>query len=296
MGFIDYAIGVDIGGTHIDGVCIDGRGRTITKASIPIGNKKLNKKLVIDNMIECIDTLIEGDKPIKPICIGAAVPGTIKDGMVKKSPNLPFLNSTDFKSLLSKRYKTKAVVDNDVNCMAYGEMMRRKGKDIVVLTLGTGIGGGIVIGGKVYRGRSHAGEIGHMTIKLDGSRCKCGNLGCFEEFASVRSVRRLSRKHLGKANDPYDVYKMAKGGNRKARLVWNDYGRMLGVALTNISYILDPDTIVLGGGISKAYELFRDSMIAEMKKRLFIPMPRIVTGMSNGNSYGAACMALKTKA
>lgn len=296
MDIIAYIVGVDIGGTHIDGVCIDKSMRIVKKASIPLPSTALNKKLIIEKLFRCIDTLCKGRKPLKPLCVGAAVPGAIKDGIVIRSPNLPFLKSTNFRSLLSKRYRTRIVVDNDVNCLAFGELVRRKDENLVALTLGTGIGGGIVIGGKVYRGRSFAGEIGHMTIKLDGSKCVCGNIGCFEEFASVRSVRRLSKKYLGKSMEPHDVFRLAKGGNSKARLVWKEYGKMLGIALANVNNILNPDTIVLGGGISKAYGFFRDAMRAEMKKRLFIPLPMIALGRSNGNAYGAACMALKTKA
>jgi glucokinase len=177
--------------------------------------------------------------------------------------------------------------------MACGESVSRREKNIVALTLGTGIGCGLVIDGKVHRGSSYAGEAGHMTIKLDGSRCACGNLGCFEEYASVRSVRRLSAKHLGKGMESREVCELAKAGSKKAKKVWKEYGRMVGIGLANLCLILDPDIIVLGGGISKAFTYFRDAMKAEMKKRMFIPLPKIVLGKSNANAYGAACMALK---
>ncbi|MBN2330657.1 MAG: ROK family protein [Candidatus Aenigmarchaeota archaeon] len=293
MDVITYFLGVDIGGTHIDGVCIDRDMRIVKRVTVPLPPSALSKKTIIDNVFKCLDMLCRGRKPPKPGCIGAAVPGAIKDGVVMKSPNLPFLDSVDFRSMLSRRYGTKVLVDNDVNCMAFGEHVRRKQKNLVAITLGTGIGSGIVIDGRVYRGRSFAGEIGHMTIEFDGTKCSCGNIGCFEEYASARSVRRLSWKHLGNGMEPHDAFRLAKDGNAKAMLVWEEYGKVLGVAMTNIALILDPDIIVLGGGISKAYEFFRDSMEAEMKKRLFIPMPNIVLGKPNGNAFGAACMALK---
>jgi glucokinase len=302
----DYAVGIDIGGTHISGVRIDGNMHVVRKAKIPVPAKK-DKNLMTSLLFRCLDELCKngGDNKLagklnyklahKLIGIGAAVPGVIKGGVVERSPNLPFFNKTDFKSLISRRFKARVVVDNDVNCMAFGESVNREEKNIVALTLGTGIGGGLVIDGKLYRGRCFAGELGHMVIKFDGSRCACGNLGCFEEYASARSVRRLSAKVLGKRLEPHEVDRLIKNGNKRAKKVWTEYGKMLGVGLTNFCYILDPDLIVLGGGISKAYIYFKDSMLAEMKKRVFIPLPKIVTGKQNANAYGAACLALKSR-
>jgi len=293
MSNMSYAVGVDIGGTHIEGVCINPDMRIIKEKRIRMP-ARLNKKLVISKVLQCLDLLC-GDEGKDLLGIGVGVPGVIKGGVVKKSPNLPFLDSTDFRSLISGKFKTKVAIDNEVNCMAFGESVSRKEKNVVVLTLGTGIGGGLVINGKVHRGRSFAGEIGHMTIKFDGSKCVCGNTGCFEEYASARSVRRLSTKLLGKGMEPHEVYELAEKGNEQAKLVWKEYGKMLGVGLANLCFILDPAIIVLGGGISKACKYFEDPMLAEMKKRMFIPLPKIVVGKSNANAYGAACMALKNK-
>ena len=271
-------------------MCIDDAKRIIGEERILMPSK-IGKKIVISMLLKCIETLC-ADYPRKLTGIGIAAPGAIEDGVVKRSPNLPFLDSTDLSSLLPKRFKTNVVVDNDVNCMAFGESVGRSEKNIIALTLGTGIGCGLILGGKVHRGRSFAGEAGHMTIKFDGSRCACGNLGCFEEYASVRSVRRLSAKHLGKSLEPREVCELADTGDRKAKKVWKEYGRMVGIGLANLSLIMDPEIIVLGGGISKAFKHFKSSMKAEMKERMFIPLPKIVTGRSNGNAYGAACMVL----
>ncbi len=284
-----YAAGVDIGGTHIEGVRID-KGLRITKKARVDLPARLDKHAIISNLHKCLDILC---KDAGLLGIGAAVPGVINNGVVMKSPNLPFLNGTDFRSMLVRKFRTRVVVDNDVNCMALGESVKRQGKDLVALTLGTGIGGGLIIDGKVHRGRSYAGEIGHMTIESDGPKCMCGNRGCFEEYVSVRSVRRLSAKFLGRKMEPHEVCELADKGNRKARRVWEEYGKMLGTGLANVCFILDPDVIVLGGGISKAYSHFRKAMRSEMRKRMFIPMPKIVTGKSYGNAYGAACMAMK---
>jgi glucokinase len=289
---MSYAVGIDIGGTHIEAVSINTDFKIVRKEKMPLPAKK-NKKIVTAKLMECLEKLC-GEKGLT--CIGIAVPGIIKNGVVEKSPNLPFLKGTDFKSLISKRFRTKVVVENDVKCMAFGESMRRKERNFIVLTLGTGIGGGLVINGNVHYGMSSAaGEVGHMSIKFDGPECVCGNLGCFEEYASIRAVRRLSSKIMGKGMEPHEVFNLAEKGDKKAKDLWKEYGKIFGIGLSNLCFILDPELIVLGGGISKAFRYFKNSMLEEMKKRMFIPVPKIEAERENANAYGAACMALKIK-
>jgi len=283
-----YAIGLDIGGTHVEGVAVNERLEIVKRMKIPLPKNK-TKKIVTEKLFECVESLSR-EKGMKAIGIG--VPGLIKNSVVFRSPNLTFLDGMDFRGLF-KKYKARIVADNDVNCMAFGEAVKRKARNMVVLTLGTGIGGGIVIYGRVYRGSSFAGEVGHMTIKFDGHRCTCGNTGCFEEYAGARGVRRLSSELLGKSIEPKDVYELAKSGNKKALQVWSEYGRMLGVGLANLVDALDPEVIVLGGGIARAHKFFEGSMKNEMKKRMMLPLPEIAFETENLNAFGAACMALK---
>ena len=285
------AVGIDIGGSHIEGIAVSRDLRITGRCLVPIKGK-VSKEEFLEELFLCAEKLCRRKK-LKGIGIG--VPGIVHDGIVLKSPNIPFLESTNLKGKMMKKFRTKVLVDNDVKCMAFGEMAKRKEKDILVLTLGTGVGGGIVVDGKLYRGKLFAGEIGHMTIKFDGYRCSCGNLGCFEEYASARGVRKISWRVFRKGLEPVEIFRLAQKRNKKALAVWQEYGKVLGIGLSNLCFILNPEVIVLGGGISKAYRYFGKAMKTEMERRLFIPMPRIAPGMPHGNAFGAACMVLKCR-
>jgi len=284
-----YAIGIDIGGSHIEALQVN--------SSLAIKRKMLvklpavmTKRILLEKLRFCIQELGR-EKGLAGIGVG--VPGVVWDGIVLKSPNLPYLESTNLRMQVAKMKRTKVAVENDVRCMAFAEMSRRKEKDIVVLTLGTGIGGGIISGGRLLRGHHFAGEVGHMTIEKDGLPCECGNRGCFEMYASARGVRRLSRRIIGRFLEPVEVSRLAQKGNRKAIRVWHEYGKVLGAGLSNLCFILDPERIVLGGGISGAYKFFSKSMKSEMERRLFIPLPRFAIGMQHGNAIGAAATVLR---
>ncbi len=284
-----YAVGVDIGGSHIEGVRIDSRKRVTNKTTIKLP-KRSTKKAAVGMLYSVLDGLCE-DKGLKGIGIGVA--GAVKDGVLIRSPNSPFMDSTDFRKLVSGKYETRVVVDNDVTCMAFGEMMKRDEENILVVTLGTGIGGGLVSGGRLYRGKSHAGEIGHMSIRFDGPVCVCGNTGCFEEYASARGVRRLAAEITGRKMESHTVFEQAAKGNKAALRVWKEYGKLLGTGLSNLCFILDPEVIVIGGGISEASEYFMEAVKKEMRNRMFIPLPKIAVARTYANAFGAACMALE---
>jgi glucokinase len=281
-------MGIDIGGTHVEGVEIDRRLKITGKESVSLPAEK-DRDMMISGLFGCLGKLCKGRKPAG---IGIGVPGAVKDGVVLMSPNMRFLNSLDFGKLVVKEFGVKPAVDNEVNCLAFGEAKKSGRENIVALTLGTGVGGGLIIGGKLYRGRSCAGEIGHMAIDPSGSRCSCGNIGCFEDYVSIRGVRRLSGKLLGREMEPRDVYDLVEKGDKNAKKLWSEYGRLLGLGLSNICYILDPDLIVLGGGIANAFSYFKKSMEEEMEKRLFIPPAPVRKAMRHGNAFGAACLAM----
>ncbi|MFH0956625.1 MAG: ROK family protein, partial [Candidatus Aenigmatarchaeota archaeon] len=148
-------------------------------------------------------------------------------------------------------------------------------------------------GGKIYHGRAFAGELGHMTIMTDGPLCSCGGHGCLEEYASARGAERLAVKYLKRKVSPEEMCALAIKGNEKAKEAWEEYGRFLGAGLSNVCYAFDPQVIVLGGGISKAFGCFKDSMREEMKRRLFIPAAPVVTAASHANAIGAAMLAME---
>ncbi len=287
MDTMGYYAGIDIGGSHIEGVLIDEKLRIVKAESVGIMGKR-NRKVFLEELEGLLEELC--GKGVKGI--GMGVPGPVKKGKIFWSCNARFLEGTDFGEILRKRSR-KVAVDNDVNCMAFGEMCTRKEKNIVAVTLGTGVGGGIVIDGKLHNKRPYAGEVGHMSIDALGVKCTCGARGCWQEYVGVRGVERISRKHLGKTMEPDELYVMAKQGSRKSKAVWEDYGRLMGVGLANLCNVLDPEVIVIGGGISGALEMFEKSMKKEMRSRLNMELPAIVRGKEHAVAFGAACMAMK---
>ena len=162
-------------------------------------------------------------------------------------------------------------MENDVNCFTLGEALVGAGKGaetVLGITLGTGVGGGIVIDGRIYRGAfGAAGELGHMTIKFDGPRCSCSSFGCLEEYCSERFF-------LKKGGLPQKFYDDAEKGDKKALKIYNEYGKYLGIGLANVINLLDPEVIVIGGGIANAYKLFVKEMEKEIRKRVISPVSK----------------------
>ncbi|HID25829.1 MAG TPA: ROK family protein, partial [Thermoplasmata archaeon] len=180
-------------------------------------------------------------------------------------------------------------VDNDANCFALGEYFRWK-MDLVGITIGTGLGGGIIINGNIYHGKRDAGEFGHMTVVLNGRKCTCGNRGCLEEYVSIRAFRRETKRFFGKRMDPKEVYLLARSGDKKAKQIFERVGKFLGVGLANIANVLNPELIVIGGGISEAGKFLLDPARREMEKRLMVSKPRVVLGKQYSAAFGAVML------
>jgi len=165
----------------------------------------------------------------------------------------------------------------------------KKYENVVGITLGTGIGGGVVINKKIYHGRNNAAELGHITIKYDGPKSRCGNDGCIETHVAARGITRL----YGKSN-PYSIYKLALKGNKKAIKAYEDMGHYLGIGLTNIMYAFDPDIIVIGGKISNSWKFFSKSMNKTVKERYFSkPCPIVNSKLKEAGVLGAAGLVLE---
>lgn len=261
-------IGLDAGGTEIKAGIVS-KNRIIKKAVVRTGK---TKKEVIKNIIGIIDMLF--DSKIKAIGIGIPGPADYEKGVIGRTPNIP-LKGVNLKNIVGNRFKKKVVMMNDANCFVLGESIRLKKKNVAGLTLGTGVGGGIVIDGRIYTGNGNAGELGHCTINLDGIKSRCGNNGCLEEHISVRAIRR----------------KYGKGPIKlKSKAAWNEIGRFLGIGISNIANSLDPGVVVIGGGISNSFSLFKGAMNKEIKKRSLNKV-KVVKGAKDSGILGAAAYA-----
>ncbi len=256
-------IGLDVGGTKIQAGLVSAKGMVLSRHRLPT-DAKSGKAAVLANITQAIRSIW---KPgIKAIGVGIAGLVDHEKGLYRQGPNMP----TEFKNLrlaniLEKLFKVPVRLDNDVHCFTLAEasLGAAKGKRHVVgLTLGTGIGGGIVIDGKIYRGRDNgAGEIGHTTVDLSSAiTCSCGKNGHFEALASGSAVTAMYRQKTGKELNAADVEAAANQGDADAAETMAMAANALAAGLANIAQTLNPDIIVVGGGLMRSEMLWKPAL------------------------------------
>ncbi len=266
-----YVIGIDLGATFIKMGLVDKSGRVYSRRRI-LTPASANRTPLIDAIVSNVRDLIKGSgKSVSGAGIGVPGPVDSEKGIVHYFPNIKGWKEAPLRSLLKKRLDIRVELDNDVNAMTLAEFVFGAGKgcrNIVCLTLGTGVGGGIVIDGKLYRGGSMAaGEIGHIPINETGPKCNCNGIACLERYIGNRYILDRAKKVFGSNITLEMLSSIAKSGNKKAIAIWTDVARKLGVALTGIVNLLNPDRIVIGGGVSNAGELILIPLRKEIKKR-----------------------------
>jgi len=269
-------VGIDLGATKLKMALVDERGRVFHRREI---NTPFNAKRseLIDAIVGNVREIIKasGIRKSAVIGIGIGVPGPVdsKKGIVRYFPNIKGWKGVSLKSILERRLGLKVVLDNDVNAMTLGEYTFGAGRgkagiNLVCLTLGTGVGGGVIINGGLYRGSTMcAGEIGHIPINEKGPRCNCGGIACLERYIGNRYILDRAIRVFGKGMTLKRMDALARRGNSKARRIWEDFGRKLGTALTGVVNLLNPDLIIIGGGVSKAGELILQPLRNEIKRR-----------------------------
>ncbi len=262
-----YFVGLDIGGTNIKAVLLDKRKKQLRSLKMPTQAKK-GKKKIIQNILGAIATVSEGKKTS---AIGIAIAGTLdeKKLFLERSPNLRALERIKLKKTMQKKFRVPVFLENDAKAAAFAESRigaGKKAKRLVMLTIGTGIGSGIVIDGKLFPG---ATELGHTIIDKNGYKCACGNKGCLEAMANAafieRTAKELARSHktILKKFDPISVQHAAEKSDFVGKQTYKKLAENLGIGLANISNIVNPDLIVLSGGISNAkmiYPILRKKM------------------------------------
>ncbi|MCI0449711.1 MAG: ROK family protein [Chlorobi bacterium] len=269
---VNYALGIDLGGTYIKSAIIDSKGKIIKQYKTE-SYSIISPQKVIRQIEKCIIELKKGfDRKILGIGIGA--PGIVTKGVVKYPPNFKSWKEVNFKKHFEKKFKLETEVDNDANCAGLAELkfgFGRKYKNFIFLTLGTGIGGAIVTDGNLYRGEQNgAGEFGMMTINFNGPYCLGGNYGAVEAYLGRNYFLENEKsqvKLLGIKIDIDDIQKLAGKNNKIARELFKKYGFYLGVGLANYFNLMDVRTAILGGGISNAYKYFITECIKTIKER-----------------------------
>ncbi|MBL8016098.1 MAG: ROK family protein [Ignavibacteria bacterium] len=269
---LEYAIGIDLGGTYIKSAIVDSKGRILKHYKTDTFSD-ISPKKVLSQIEKCIDNLKDGfKKEIAGIGIGA--PGIVTEGVMKYPPNFKGWKEVDLAKYFAKKYKMETIADNDANCAGLAELKFGQGakhKNFIFLTLGTGIGGAMIIDGKMYRGEQNgAGEFGMMTIDYKGPECLGGNRGSVEAHLGRNYFLKQHSKEirkLGKNIDFADISKLASKGNKTAKKLMELYGFYLGVGITNYFNLMDVRTAILGGGISNAYKNFIGELNRTIKQR-----------------------------
>jgi glucokinase len=275
----------DLGGTNLRMAAIDSAGKILyrLKANTPKAERADEVvQAIVDAADECRDA-VKDSGDIK--ALAAAVPATInpKEGIISKAPNIPALDGFRFVSTLSAELNLPVILENDANSAAVGEQVFGAGRgfqNTITVTLGTGVGGGVIIDGKILRGvDGTAGEIGHICVEPFGAPCGCGSRGCVEQYSSATAVVRLVRElesqypHSALRNKlkltSADVYEAGTEGDELALEVFRQMGLYLGVALAGLVNVLNPEVIVIGGGASAGWDLFVHHVREQINKRAF---------------------------
>ncbi len=271
-----YAIGIDIGGTNLRAAVVSGSGEVIKKI------RESTTGTVLENLQKMTESLYSDE--ILGIGIGAAGLVDRKSGAVLISPNLHIIDGINFIELLQKKFSVPVFIENDAKAAALGEKWVGEGKEFntfVLLTLGTGIGGGIIYNGKLA---DVAAEIGHMSIIADGEKCSCGNNGCLELYAAANAMKTRVVTALEKGAEsllrecckssfykltPEDIFKFALEGDTLAREAVKESGRYLGIGITNIINIMSPEAVILAGGLIGAWSIYVQEAIKEASRRTY---------------------------
>lgn len=302
-----YSIGVDLGGTNLRVAAIDADGHVLDRVSIPVAYDR-GPEHVVDNIVDVIHKVRSRIASDGLHGVGIGVPGfiDIDAGVVVGTANLPGFEGFPVRDEIQRHLGTSIILENDANAAALGEKWMGAGKDVgnlILLTLGTGIGGGIIIDGKILHGfLGMAGEFGHMTVFPDGNPCGCGNCGCLEKHASATAIAAMGRMmHFGRDTTSATVYDLALAGNQRAKWVFESMGRALGIAIASLINAFNFPLYLLTGGPLPAWDLFAPTMFGEIEKRSFTYArtgTRVEKGLLGADAglFGAAYLPLQAAA
>ena len=280
----ELVIAIDLGGTNLRAAAIDREGRIhhrVKRATPRDGEPSSIAGAIVGAVRECETAVGEG----RIGAVAVAIPGTVHHsaGTVMNAPNLPWLNGFALTAAIEAELDSKVLIENDANAAAVGEMWQGAARDaqtIICVTLGTGVGGGIILDGELWRGiDGTAGEVGHVGVVYDGHPCGCGSRGCVEQYASATAIVRMTHELLPAypnsaltQTEPVTakaVYDAGIAGDELAREVYRRVGAYLGMGLGGLVNVLNPEMIVIASGVADGWDLFIGPLQAEIKARTF---------------------------
>ncbi len=309
-----YCYGIDIGGTTVKIGLFQTDGTLLDKWEI-VTRTTNGGEAILPDIAESVQSKLneKGIRKEDVVGLGVGVPAATRDGIVKSTANLGW-GYKNVKEELEALTGCRVNVGNDANVAALGEMWKGGGQGYqnqVMVTLGTGVGGGIIIDGHIHTGvRGAGGEIGHLCVEDNETEvCGCGRTGCLEQYASATGIVRLAKRRLANNTDDTvlnidavtakDVFDAVKSGDKVAMEIAEDFGKYLGNALSGIAVILDPDLFVIGGGVSRAGEVLLDYIKKNYMKKALWDNNKVefaLAGLGNdAGMYGAAKLALMDK-
>jgi len=254
-------------------ICFDVGGTNI-KMALLVGNKiqqkiiqlPTKKNQIAKNIVDLTRQQLNDKTQYSGICLAWPQPINIS------------LKAEIIKTTLTKIFQLPVFIENDANVFTLYEAILGQGKKyktVVGITLGTGVGSGLVIDKKIYHGRKSAIELGHTTLNFLGPSCNCGQKGCWEQYAGSAALLRLAKNYKLKITSGKELYNLAKLKNGLALKVWKDYGKFVGLGIVNAINAYDPEIIIVGGNISRANKFFKNSMFTVIKQKSFLPVPII---------------------
>ncbi len=267
-------LAVDLGGTNLRMAAVARGGEILAqgRSGTPQG---CSPTALLDAMSKLADECRASLGPDQQVVgMGIGAPANITpDGVLRNLPNLPGLVGLDLRSGINSRFHLPAALENDATAASIGENWlgaSREVNDSIMVTLGTGVGGGVIINNEAIRGvDGTAGKIGHMCVEPDGHPCGCGARGCIEQYASATALVRMGREAGLEIASSFDLYKAAMDGNEAAKGVFLKMGRYLGITLAALANLLNPEMFIIGGGASAGWDAFIDHVTKELHLRAF---------------------------
>lgn len=307
-----FSIGVDLGGTNLRIAAVDERGKMLEKITTGADVRR-ERDQVIAEMCDAVRALATRAAAAGPLHgIGIGVPGIIdmRTGLLRESPNLPGWHDYPVRDKIEQNLGTTVVLENDANAAALGEFWQGAARDVgsmCMITLGTGVGGGIVLDGEIWHGMAGmAGEVGHTMIEAEGPPCGCGSRGCVEQFASATAIVRMAREAIADGSAPglalaagqtpefsaRAVYQMALEGDRAAQRIFGVVGRALGIVIASLINTLNLPMYVVGGGVASAWHVFSPTLLDEVRRRSFVYRATAPEATSGHGSHTVITRAL----
>jgi len=270
----DVVLAVDLGGTNLRMAAVTRDGQIIAHARTPSQKDWTAAGLIatLGRLADECGCVSGSDRRV--VGFGVGVPANFNaEGVLTHVTNLPNLTGMNLKAEVSAKFGVPVVLENDATAATIGENWLGASRDVrdsLMLTLGTGVGGGIIIDNEPFRGiDGTAGRLGHICVEPDGYPCGCGNRGCIEQYASATAIVRMAREKDLEVQNSLDVYNLAKAGDERALDVFKTMGRYLGITLGGLVNALNPEMIVLGGGVATGMDAFSGHLRAELNKRAF---------------------------